>query len=540
MVNRVAWGLTVILIVGVAFWQRRLVGDFRVDDAYITFSFSKNLAQGLGPVYSSGLRVEGYSNFLWMLAVSLGYLVMPEGDPYVWARALSLVAVGITLGATFLLAARLTDRWAAAIAAFLVVCSTDLFRGAVSGLETASYTAAVTLAAFAYVAEDPARRRWSAWALLAVALLRVEGPVYFLLFAAWEVGQMLIRQRRIDVRALIGWLLVPSSIYAAYFAWRFHYYGLPFPAPYYAKSLVTANEPFRGTDYCWNALRDSGFLAAAPFVLLAFRERVRTPATGLLAALCTVQIALAIKAGGDWMPFNRFLLPVLPAGVVLFACGLREAARGASSGTGVLTWPLRVAGAAAVLFVAVHLHGARIDNPSEQDKLVMAKDVARHTRDNLLAGVELLKYVLRKPGERLVTDYAGVFAVYTQAEIIDMWGLCNATIALRGGKEGINPIYGKECASCYKELTPDYFHANAPLLREKDAFKRHRDVVDAVFQSGAIGRYLDFNHGYATGRVLDSRSGHALFFLERRRPHVPLVARDVAPHIRVDYPFEGS
>ncbi len=89
MVNRVAWGLTVILIVGVAFWQRRLVGDFRVDDAYITFSFSKNLAQGLGPVYSSGLRVEGYSNFLWMLAVSLGYLVMPEGDPYVWARALS-------------------------------------------------------------------------------------------------------------------------------------------------------------------------------------------------------------------------------------------------------------------------------------------------------------------------------------------------------------------------------------------------------------------------------------------------------------------
>ena len=44
---------------------------FVCDDAFITFRYAKNLAHGLGPVWNAGERVEGYTNFLWMMIASL-------------------------------------------------------------------------------------------------------------------------------------------------------------------------------------------------------------------------------------------------------------------------------------------------------------------------------------------------------------------------------------------------------------------------------------------------------------------------------------
>ena len=46
---------------------RLVTGPHPIDDAYITFRYSRNLAEGLGPVWNAGDPVEGYTNFLWML-----------------------------------------------------------------------------------------------------------------------------------------------------------------------------------------------------------------------------------------------------------------------------------------------------------------------------------------------------------------------------------------------------------------------------------------------------------------------------------------
>ena len=42
---------------------------FTTDDAYITFRYARNLAEGWGPRFNVGAHapIEGYSNFLWML-----------------------------------------------------------------------------------------------------------------------------------------------------------------------------------------------------------------------------------------------------------------------------------------------------------------------------------------------------------------------------------------------------------------------------------------------------------------------------------------
>ena len=59
----------VLLVVFAANVQR---SSFITDDAFISFRYSKHLVEGLGLVYNPGERVEGYTNFLWVLLIAAG------------------------------------------------------------------------------------------------------------------------------------------------------------------------------------------------------------------------------------------------------------------------------------------------------------------------------------------------------------------------------------------------------------------------------------------------------------------------------------
>src|SRR5262245_15180176 len=63
---RVALALTLILLLAHAASY-----SFLTDDAYISFRYARNLADGHGLVFNpGGERVEGYSNFLWVLILA--------------------------------------------------------------------------------------------------------------------------------------------------------------------------------------------------------------------------------------------------------------------------------------------------------------------------------------------------------------------------------------------------------------------------------------------------------------------------------------
>ena len=46
-----------------------------VDDVYISFRYAKNLVDGHGLVFNPGERVEGYTNFLWVILSALSFLL---------------------------------------------------------------------------------------------------------------------------------------------------------------------------------------------------------------------------------------------------------------------------------------------------------------------------------------------------------------------------------------------------------------------------------------------------------------------------------
>ena len=62
------------------------VSWFLTDDAFISFRYARNLLEGHGLVFNPGERVEGYSNFLWVLELAAVWraLGVPPEDAAPW------------------------------------------------------------------------------------------------------------------------------------------------------------------------------------------------------------------------------------------------------------------------------------------------------------------------------------------------------------------------------------------------------------------------------------------------------------------------
>jgi arabinofuranosyltransferase len=529
------WAVLGLVAVAALFaWEIRSGTEFVVDDSFITFSFSKNLARGAGPIYGHGLRVEGYSNFLWMALLAIPLAFAPHGDPVFLARAMAVPFVGLLLASTYLLARARASRPVSFAATLLVAADSDVLLAFLSGLETLPYTA-LLLAAFAsYVHADrsPLARRLTIPILTAVALMRIDGfipagfVILFELGAAWS-------DRRLSFRAFARWAAPAVGVWSAWFAWRFWYYGLPLPSTYYAKALIPELMPRRGTEYVYDELAANGlFLALPAFGYLLWRRQRPALLIGLFAL---VQVVYAARVGGDWMPNARFLLPAVPLFIVLLAWAAEGLIESAKRRGPLATLAACGAAVAGLMFIGTRVEPHLSVVPHQRAKLAFASQSDRHVQA-LKKAAAFLSLVV-PPGGRLVTDYGGVLAYYTEATPIEMWGLCNATIATRGNTERVLPVYGRTCPECYPELDPEFFHVGLPIVRKRDSFARHSDVVRSVWQTDTIGRYLDFTRGFVSGRIVNLRTGKAVWFLERARGTWQPRVRSPAPGMIIEYPF---
>ncbi|MBC8132914.1 MAG: hypothetical protein H7X95_08020 [Deltaproteobacteria bacterium] len=534
---------SVLLMVAAAMfvWQCLTLGEVLIDDAFITFSFSKNLALGNGPVYSHGLRAEGYSNFLWMVLVALPLTIARQMDPLLSARLMCGPFVLLLGWGTYRLAAIGTNsRIVGALAVLLLSFSTDFATAYLSGLETLPYTAmfvtSFALLLSSWRKDDPFLRRARAlvpWCALGAALMRIDGFMVLGLVFGFDLAHSLIVRRKFQPVALLKWAGPALLAYAVWFGWRWWYYGLPLPSTYYAKALIPTLLPDRGFNYVKDELTSSALFAAA-FAATWLLARARGWAVPLVVA-AAAQLLYVMKVGGDWMPFGRFVMPAVPLLTVLLIGGMVEAVR-------TIPVPLRkarIAATVALVGVGVVLAG-RIDHRwwndgVENQKIAFISEQIDHV-NRLKRAASFLRAAV-PVGRRLVTDYAGVMGYYTDAAVIDMWGLATPVIARRGGVERIQPIYGRTCPECYPELDPEFFHVWSPLVRPEPAFKSVQEVIANVWQTDTIGRYIDFAKVFAVGRIVDRSRGDALYFLEKRGPAFSSALRNV-DGFQVDYPFE--
>jgi len=118
--DRARW-LLLALAAGVLV-AHSLLYNFVTDDAYISFVFSRNLAEHGQLTFNLGHPVEGYTNFSW--TALLGLLMVAGIPPEISSRVLGTVCALATLYVVFRTMERALGRktaWAA-VPALLLAC----------------------------------------------------------------------------------------------------------------------------------------------------------------------------------------------------------------------------------------------------------------------------------------------------------------------------------------------------------------------------------------------------------------------------------
>lgn len=388
------------------------------DDALISFRYVRNWLAGDGLVFNAGERLEGFSNFLFLLLLAPFELL--GADLFTAANVLGIAATACQIALlVWLLARRDVPIVVIAIVAALLATDRVEIVWATGGLETAVHGALV-LAVLALQLEQPHRIRTLALLHVALATSRPEGIVFAVLWFA----HLAITRKTDELRRAINWFL---PVVAVLLAARFLYYRELAANPYRAKVEGVDTLEF-GPGYALAFLRRMGLyglaaLATLPLVALGVRgwrggdRRVRA-ALVLALAFVAAQVAVVIAAGGDYMTDFRLLAPVVGAFYVAIGC------------IATLAWRSRwLVAIALVLFAGGHAYRQLAPVPV----FSTAPPPAEHKPTLTIAHGRAAEFAraiatFTEPGDAILADWAGYMSYGHSLRVVDATGLLSKHI----------------------------------------------------------------------------------------------------------------
>jgi hypothetical protein len=234
--SRLDW-LFLAGLIFTALMIRLVAGPRTIDDAYITFRYARNLAEGLGFVYNPGQQVLGTTTPLYTVLMSLAWLLDLHNLPAV-ASVLNAVADAGTTVLVYWLGLRLgRSRIVALGVALAWALSPMSVTFAIGGMETSVVILFLVGSYASYVA---GRSRLSAAAMALAVLTRPDALIAAgLLFADMGLRPLLardgiplaVRLRRLPWAevAIFAVLLAPWVVLAT------AYFGSPLPQSVQAK-----------------------------------------------------------------------------------------------------------------------------------------------------------------------------------------------------------------------------------------------------------------------------------------------------------------
>lgn len=388
---------------------RLYFGPLLRDDAYITFKYARNLAQGAGFVFNPGEPVLGTTTPLYTIILATLYRlgISPLEAGYVLGIASDVALVGL-LGWSL-------TRWsktrlgegrpgAGLLAAAFYALSAPLATAAVSGMETSFYLLLGWLGLYLYTQE---RYSLSALALALMALTRPDG----LILAAVIAGDYAIRHRRLPWRSLALF----AALLAPWIAFATLYFGSPIPQSMMAKASTAAQaNP-------WLSLRlfgeyfIQGPMALGSLLFLVGAATTRSRPFGLLLAWFGAYAILFIGA-------NQFSNPVFEwyyAPLLLGFCVM--AGQGAAFLLGAVARVLsRPVGYPAIAALGLVFLLASANLLEQRRQTVSAWVDSREGGYRRMAG-QLNQWA--GPGELLAAREVGVLGYYYQGPLLDLDGL---------------------------------------------------------------------------------------------------------------------
>ena len=422
--KKVDWGLAALIACALALaWVNRFVQD----DAFISFRYARNLAEGHGLVWNIGERVEGYTNFLWTLCMAPAFLFGIE--PVFYSYVLSLTAYCCTLAISYRLSCeRWNSRAAGLVCMFLLATNFSFSSYATGGLETQFGIAWVMAAVFLL-------GRWRrhgkrTWPLLcaglasACAVMTRMDAVILLFpfwlgegFSVWHEGN---RRQLSQLGVAVGLAAVPV---VGWLIWRHGYYGEWVPNTLLIKS--TGASWIRGIYYVGLFYLVYGLWLVLPVCLSGAMQLPKDLYVVCAGIGWLLWQTYVVAIGGDFMEF-RMMLPALPLFFIFVAGGVLK---------GCKTHYGRVSMVAALILCS-GAHGMiqkaypGIQSIRELKACYIEWREAADTLNRCLGdGRDTVK---------IAVTAAGVIPYYTHCKTLDLLGLNDRAIALNG--ERVEPV----------------------------------------------------------------------------------------------------
>jgi hypothetical protein len=306
-------------------YQMRWLGD----DIFIGLRYVKNFNEGNGLVNNIGERVEGYTDFLWLMLISFFFRL--KFDPGITAEVLGVVFSAGTLIIFSVIGYKISAAKNKFVFPFITLAlafNYDYNVWATSGLEVSFVTFLLSSAFYIYFFTGSTlnKRLFFAGFFICLGLLTRPDVMLILLFLnlLLVIKNLISKTNFIDL-IKTHFLFNPSVIiiYIPYFLWRYNYYGFIFPNTYYNK-LGYEDAFAQGFFYIWMYFKChfTSFLIFIPFISLYplirkygvkefILKKEYSPLLTALSLILGYLIFFVAKVGGDFM-YARFMIPCVP------------------------------------------------------------------------------------------------------------------------------------------------------------------------------------------------------------------------------------
>ncbi len=325
------------------------ISPFVPDDAYISFRYAENLAEGNGLTFNPGEKpVESYSNFLWILITAAAFYLQLDISLFIIYFGMFLGIISILVFYHILKNLGM-DPAKRIILLILFSFSGPFILYSVSGMETSLYCLVMLL--IIACLERIIRKGGLIWHILLAVfcvilnMTRPEGIVMYFIILGLLIVSGFIPERFLDrkvsinisKRYIITGIIIFLCLLTIYQAWRISYFGEVFSTPFLTKKgggrsllfsyyinfrwfFLTHNIHFAPLGYYYLPLYILGLYS----VIASFISKGRKiPVFEAAVLLIVIAYSLFYVNFVDWMPAMRYFVPFIPLLLIVSGAGLK-------------------------------------------------------------------------------------------------------------------------------------------------------------------------------------------------------------------------
>lgn len=407
---------------------------FIQDDAYISFRYARNFAEGNGLVWFPALREFGYTNFLFTFGI--GLLMWGGVSPETAAALISVPAFFAVIGLTAAIAQQLTGRWLVGWLAGLVLATHYTVSSyATGGMETGLQTALILWTFYLALRFEQERQLtlavWTGISATLALLCRLDSAlllVYAYLYCVachlrWRGSWAAMAVMKIiPFIAVVGWLTA---------CWM--YYGTALPNTFYAKLGVGGEYVPEG----WRYLVDYVLAQCCLPVVLLIAALIagialwwqKTPSAAMafyMLGACALWLLYILYMGGDFMEFRMFV-PMLPLFYIACFTLIAQA---------LPRYAMIVLSTITLLNIAANIHHANTFKDTELiDSIGRLDSLVRTSQNNWsMTGQSLhdLFYTGTTDDVLIAVHPAGAIPYFSGLPTVDIYGLNDRWVAQHG------------------------------------------------------------------------------------------------------------